>query len=592
MTNSPRRSRPRRSVRLAASARIAASAVLVCGAGALVVAAAPPQNAPASNWPELRGDVTRRGVTEEKLMPPLSLLWRFTGGPQSPNPVSPSIVGDTAYFAARGLGEAGGGVLYAIDTRTGARKWQYPSDNNGLRDRNTFQTAPLVADGRVYVGASDGLMYVLDANNGREVVRFRTGRQIASAPALVDGTLYFGSNDGTFYALNPESGEPVWKQLYRAGDGVNSAPILADSFVFFTTNDNNIHAIKQATGIFRWKARLPFRVLANAPIYADNSLFVPNGPRLTAIQPASGSTRWNMDVESDILTAPATEGGVIYVTCRQRTGSGALLYAMRTNNGRAFWSQPAVLPVAPSAAPIISGDVIYIPTVRGVLLAVSREDGHLLWEYTAQPSSARPLPAGYTPPASPFSAALSISSNTLFAVSDDGTLSAFRPDAPDATGPDISGLYPPPGRAVSGTPPVTFAANVLDMGSGLDPASLDVKLDGQKVGAEYDSNRSLVYYQTKASGKIIDRPLENGRHTISISAKDWRGNVAEQNWSFLVNNALPPASATREAPRVTAPRPNPSGSGTPGNPNGGGRRGGGGGRRGNGGTGGGASGGL
>jgi hypothetical protein len=165
-----------------------------------------------------------------------------------------------------------------------------------------------------------------------------------------------------------------------------------------------------------------------------------------------------------------------------------------------------------------------------------------------------------------FSTPLSIADNTLYAVSDDGTLSAFRPDAPDTTGPELAVTYPAPAQAVSGQPPLTIAASAIDMGTGLNPDSISVKLDGQPVGANFDANQNLIYYQTKATGKIVDRPLENGRHTVTVTATDWRGNSSEQTWSFVVNNALPPASSTREAPRIrnTPTRPTAPGTNTPG----------------------------
>jgi hypothetical protein len=172
-----------------------------------------------------------------------------------------------------------------------------------------------------------------------------------------------------------------------------------------------------------------------------------------------------------------------------------------------------------------------------------------------------------------FSTPLSIAGNTLYAVSDDGTLSAFRPDAPDTTGPELSITYPAQAQAVSGQPPLTLAASAIDMGTGLNPDSIKMTLDGQPVGANFDTNQNLIYYQTKATGKIVDRPLENGRHTVTVTATDWRGNASEQTWSFIVNNALPPASAIREAPRVRSTRPATPGNNTPGGRGGRGGRG-------------------
>ena len=84
-----------------------------------------------------------------------------------------------------------------------------------------------------------------------------------------------------------------------------------------------------------------------------------------------------------------------------------------------------------------------------------------------------------------------------------------------------------------------MAASVVDIGSGLNPATLSIKLDGRALDAIFDADRNLVIYTTKPSGKITDTPLTDGRHTVTINAADWRGNKSSQTWSFVVNNSLP-----------------------------------------------------
>jgi outer membrane protein assembly factor BamB len=562
----------------------------------------------ADDSPELRGSVTRRGVYNEKISTPLSLLWRFSAGAQAPNYSSPAVVGNTAYFAARGTGE--GGVLYAVDTQTGARRWQFPTDPNGLRDRNVFLTSPLVYQDRVYIGAGDGYMYVLDAKTGNQQFRIRTARSITSSPTVVDDVLYFGSNDGVLYAVNPNTGEPIWKPLYNAGNSINSAPVIANGLIFVTTNDNTLHAAVQANGRFRWKQHFPYRVEADSIVFADNTLYVPGGPKLYALQPTSGLARWERSLDDDIVAPPVADNGIVYVMTRDPKGDGSILHAIRSNNGHDYWAKPITLPLAPAAAPTLTGDVLFIPTNDNVILAVSREDGKLLWGYYMKPSSNRPsaadaatgartggFPGGGAPGGFPgggfpgggapgggggatagrgqgqggrgggrgqqrrrspnavdtsvsITAPIVVSGGTIFAVADDGSLSAFRADAPDTTGPEFSGLYPPPGRAINGQPPVTLAASITDIGTGLNPGALVVKLDDKPVSALYDPDRNLVVYTTKASGKIVDQPLPDGRHTVSIVAQDWRGNKSENTWSFIVNNTLPPP-AKRAAPTVS-----------------------------------------
>ena len=571
-----------------------AAATLLFGLSTLFSAVSVPA-ARAADWPVLAGGVTRSGVSEESVKTPLSLLWRYTAGPQSGNPCAPVVAGNLVYYAARGS-VGGAGALFAVDPKTGERRWRFD-----LQGSNLFQTAPTVADGILYIGASNGSVYVLDANTGREVhPPFQTARSIESAPTVVDGTLYFGSDDGSFYAFDTQTSAPVWRTPYKAGDAINSAPIIANGYVFFTTNGNTIHGVKQATGLGRWSFRVPFRIQANAPVFADSTLYLPANQRLYAFQPTSGNVRWTRDLPNDILAAPAAEGGVVYCLSKNQQGDGAQLWAVRSNNGKDFWKKPANLDITPSAAPTISGDVIFVPTIKNVLYALSKEDGHLLWEYHVDPTAS--TASQYLPPATALTAPVAVANGAVYVLSDDGSLSAFRPDAPDASGPNISGSYPVAAQRVNGNPPFTLAAFISDPGSGVDPASVKLKLDGKEVTTDFDADRGLAYYQTKSSGSVVERSgLTPGRHTAILNVTDWRGNTTEETWSFIVDNSMAPATRTGAAPVApkssTAPRPgagNPTGLpgaiGTPGGTtngtNGNGRRGGG--RRnrgGNGGTG-------
>ncbi len=409
----------------------------------------------AADWPLLRGNVQRSSVAEEKLAPPLSLLWRFTAAPHRNNPCAPAIVGDTAYFAS-GETRSGGGVVYAVDVRTGAQKWRYPSQ--GTLGSQTFQTAPLVDGGNVYIGASDGNLYVLRAQDGELLRTFRTGGPITASPVIFGGVLYFGSNDDTLYALDPNDGRPVWPQPYKARDNINSAPVIGEGMIFTTSSDQHVHAVN-LTGKFRWQFRLPFSTLPNGLVFAGNTLFVPAGSRLLALTPRSGNQRWMQTLPADIAAPPVAEGGVVYVTDGDRN-----LYALRDRDGREVWEKPIQLPYEAAAAPTISGDVIYVPTVRNVVYALSREDGRTLWYYSIDPSTNQPrvAPPTYTALAAP----MAIANGTLYVLSDDGSLSAFRPDAIDTTPPLAARFFPVPGSLVSGTPPLVFAAEPVRPGFG------------------------------------------------------------------------------------------------------------------------------
>ena len=68
-----------------------------------------------------------------------------------------------------------------------------------IRDRREVLSSAAVADDRIYVGSSDGNLYVLDLN-GETLAQLPVGELVWTSPAVVDNYLYFGAHDGNIHA--------------------------------------------------------------------------------------------------------------------------------------------------------------------------------------------------------------------------------------------------------------------------------------------------------------------------------------------------------------------------------------------------------
>lgn len=147
-----------------------------------LVAALLAGTAAAEDWPTFMHDRARSGASGESLTLPLGELWAYTP-PAEPTRAWPSpqagynelpklafddathvaLVGDTVFF-----GSAVDNGIHAVDARTGAKRWTFFTEG-------PVRLAPTVAGGRVYAGSDDGLVYCLDAQDGRLMWSMRPG---------------------------------------------------------------------------------------------------------------------------------------------------------------------------------------------------------------------------------------------------------------------------------------------------------------------------------------------------------------------------------------------------------------------------------
>ncbi|MBM3858925.1 MAG: hypothetical protein FJ395_04660 [Verrucomicrobia bacterium] len=110
-------------------------------------------------------------------------------------------------------------------------------------------TAPVVADGKVYVLDGAGVAWCLDAQSLRVLWKFAAPGGNAncnnlSSPALAGGHLHFGTMAGRYYVLDAATGK-VRKELF-CGDPIMGAPVISEGRVYFTTLGSQVYALTPA----------------------------------------------------------------------------------------------------------------------------------------------------------------------------------------------------------------------------------------------------------------------------------------------------------------------------------------------------------
>jgi hypothetical protein len=97
----------------------------------------------------------------------------------------------------------------------------------------------------------------------------------------------------------------------------------------------------------------------------------------------------------------------------------------------------------------------------------------------------------------------------------------------DNQAPTITAVTPDPDTRVTRARP-NISATFDDLGgSGVDPSSVEVRLDDRNVTRDAQVTSTFVSYRP-------DQALSSGRHDVTITARDRAGNPVTKNWSFRV----------------------------------------------------------
>ncbi len=229
----------------------------------------------------IAGDILLVGSMEGKLVAAnttdSSLLWtapleteESTGGGFGCAPAStavaiyssPSVDGDLVYVTGYN------GKIYAISSSTSL------STEKSLRKKENSPPqpivgSPIVAQGRVYVGSSDGSVYALNGVSLDSVWAkpFETGGKIWSAPAIDGDTLYIGSFDKKLYALNATDGSKKWE--FETEGTIVSTPLVYENTVYIGSFDRYLYAIDTSAGNLKWKFLAENWFWAKPVVYND-----------------------------------------------------------------------------------------------------------------------------------------------------------------------------------------------------------------------------------------------------------------------------------------------------------------------------------
>jgi outer membrane protein assembly factor BamB len=406
------------------------------------------------------------------------------------------------------------GKLYCLDARTGAEQWKFEPKEARVT------TSPIPVGQVIVVGTDQGELIGFNPADGKEAWKTRCGGAIAPDPLLFGDVLILGARE-MVYGVDPVAGAPKW--ISSLTSAVSVGPITDGAGVYFLCQNGSVQAIDPTKGRFRWNSQTVYGPRAFPPVMADRRVVVASSNTMMAVA-RSGAISWTREMPAGIGAQPTVVDDTMYVPCVD-----GVVYALFPRSGRDQHKHNVEVK-SPITAPVtVSGGLMILGTAGALVNVVDAGSGEVKWMFRCRAPD-QPMGEGaqygiYAP--------LVVGDSALYCITGDGDLYCFSGSAGDGIPPSFSELKPDAGSAQPGKEAIDLTFVATDDGSGVDPASVAVTVDGTAIKVKFSP--------MDGKGEAHFASLPDGSHIVKVTAQDFRGNEGSVRWSFLTDKSILPA---------------------------------------------------
>ncbi len=293
------------------------------------------------------------------------------------------ISGGIAYSSGILYATSGYNELLAVNPATGGIYWRVPLPSPS-------RAAPSIMDDRVYVSTLDNRLIAYQAADGKELWQYQAFNETAglvgaASPAINREIVVTAFSSGEVIALRTANGSVVWADnlspLTKVGSGIGALPdiqalpILDKGMVIAISFAGKLVAIDERTGQRVWQKELGG---TDTPWVAGNHLFL-------------------ISAQNELVALGRDNGAISWV-------KPLLSYAKEKDSDESknamFWN-----------GPVLAGGRLIITGPDGLVAEIDPNTGDLIrnWDI-GSPAALSPVVAG----------------GTLYLLSEDGTLSAYK----------------------------------------------------------------------------------------------------------------------------------------------------------------------
>lgn len=262
------------------------------------------------------------------------------------------------------------------------------------------RSSPIVADGVVYIGSHDGMLYAIDLEDGTIRWRYEVGEPVTAAPAVAGDVVVVNDRHGTLHGVGRVDGARRW--IDRAGpalawpwglegwDYVGSTPVVHNELVVAGSSDGRVRAVDARTGEPVWAVQTEGRV-RSTPAVSDGTVFVGSADGIVrALDLATGAEQWRFRTHGADLTSAdfgfdrrtitggaAVSGGHVFIGSRD-----ARLYVLDEDDGTLVWEDDDGGASAwVISTPAVTEDlVVFGRSSSAKIQGLDRHSGEIVWE--------------------------------------------------------------------------------------------------------------------------------------------------------------------------------------------------------------------
>ncbi|MGC2524957.1 MAG: PQQ-binding-like beta-propeller repeat protein [Stellaceae bacterium] len=374
------------------------------------------------DWPQ-PGGYPDHAMQHLALPDTLRQVWKTSVGEGSSRYtqiLAQPIVADGRVYAMDGGSQVG-----AYDAANGNQIWRVdvkPSDDYG----NGFGGGLAYWNGRLFVSTGYAQVRALDPKSGKTIWKTGVGAPVRSGPTVADGRVYAVTVENELVALAADDGRRLWAQNgipETAGLVGSSSPAVEGEVVVVGYSSGEIYALTIENGRPLWSDSLSSAGAVDAvsaladirgrPVIDRGRVFaISHSGRMAAVDLRTGERVWEQDIGSSHGVWVA--GDYVYVLSNDNE-----LVCLTRHDGKVRWLKQ--LPRYENekdkedpitwAGPVLGGDRLIVLSSNGWALSVS--------PYTGEPMGRQQMPGdAYVDPV--------IANNTLYILTDNGELSAYR----------------------------------------------------------------------------------------------------------------------------------------------------------------------